>query len=227
MSDALRIVLLLAIAGAAITVLGSGIAWWTDVERQLRRYIRRSLKGPPDAVIVAKGRAAAAAFSVSAGEAIVLWRGGANALLYPLHAFLGAELIVDERVLARVFRGEPRRALDAIERSAQTVTLRLIFDNPRDPDFDLDLWLPPDALRRDAITAAQAIQQGRSWIARAESILRLQAPARTEPQVAETPRTQPPPQPTPPSPAPEPPPWEDDEDDNLPLEAQERDLFDD
>ena len=226
MSDVVRIILLLAIAGAAITVLGSGIAWWTDVERQLRRYIRRSLKGPPDAVIVAKGRAAAG-FSVSAGEAIVLWRGGTHALLYPLHAFLGAELIVDERVLARVFRGEPRRALDTIERGAQTVTLRLIFDNPRDPDFDLDLWLPPDALRRDAITAAQAIQQGRSWISRVEAILRLQPQGRSEPQIAEVARSQspPPPQAAPPRAAPPPPPWEDDDED-LPL-GEERDLFDD
>ena len=226
MSEALRIILMLAIAGAAITVLGSGIAWWTDVERQLRRYIRRSLKGPPDAVIIAKGRAAAAGFSVTAGEAVVMWRGGAHALLYPLHAFLGAELIVDERVLARVFRGEPRRALDAIERGAQTVTLRLIFDNPRDPDFDLDLWLPPDALRRDAITAAQAIQQGRSWIARVESILRLQTPARSEPQIAETARSQAPPPPQAvPAPSP-PPPWEDDDEEDLSL-GEERDLFED
>ena len=224
MSEALRIILLLAITGAAITVLGSCIAWWTDVDRQLRRYIRRSLKGPPDAVIVAKGRAAAAGFSVSAGEAIVLWRGGAHALLYPLQAFLGAELIVDERVLARVFRGEPRRALDAIERGAQTVTLRLIFDNPRDPDFDLDLWLPPDALRRDAITAAQAIQQGRSWISRVEAILRLQPQARSETQIAEVPRSQPK-QAAPPRVATPPPPWEYDEDDEQPL--GERDLFDD
>ena len=129
-------------------------------------------------------------------------------------------------MLARVFRGEPRRALDAIERGAQTVTLRLIFDNPRDPDFDLDLWLPPDALRRDAITAAQAIQQGRSWIARVESILRLQTPARSEPQIAETARSQAPPPPQAvPAPSP-PPPWEDDDEEDLSL-GEERDLFED
>lgn len=225
MNELLRLVLLVALAGAAVTVLGSGVAWWSDEERRLRRYLRRSLKGPVDAAIIAKGRAAAAGFSISAGEAVVLWRGGANALLYPLSAFLGAELIVDERVVARVFRGEPRRALDIIERGAQTVTLRLIFDNPRDPDFDLDLWLPPDALRPNPSTAAKAIQQARNWLARVESLLRLPGQPREEPRVAQQP-------PPPPEPAPQPlaearelPPWEDEEDEAPPFDEEEPDLF--
>ena len=99
-------------------------------------------------------------------------RGGSKALLYPLAALEGAELIVDDRVMARAFKGEPRRALDHIENTAGKVTLRLIFDNPRDPDFDLDLWLAEDQLRRNSGSPGQAIQEARSWIARAEAILR-------------------------------------------------------
>jgi hypothetical protein len=221
LSEALRLVLLLAIAGAAVTVLGSGASWWMDEERQLRRYIRRSLGGEPDASIVVRGRAAGAGFSLTSSEAVVMWRGGAKALLYPLHAFLGAELIVDDIVVARVFRGEPRRALDSVANGARTVTLRLIFDNPRDPDFDLDLWLPPDSLRRDTASPAKAIQQGRTWLARVDSLLRLAAQPKVEPRVA----TPPPPTPVV---APEPPPWEDDddEDEDLRLDRDEPDLFD-
>jgi hypothetical protein len=219
LSDALRLILLLAIAGAAVTVMGSGVSWWMDEDRRLNRYIRRSLGGEPDASIVVRGRAAGAGFSLASAEAVVMWRGGAKALLYPLHAFLGAELIVDDIVVARVFRGEPRRALDAVASGARTVTLRLVFDNPRDPDFDLDLWLPPDSLRRDAATPAKAIQQGRTWLARVESLLRLAAQPKVEPRIAaEPPKTAPQ--------AAESPPWEDDDDESFPSDQDEPDLFD-
>jgi hypothetical protein len=223
LSDALRLILLLAIAGAAVTVLGSGVSWWMDEERRLNRYIRRSLGGEPDAVIVVRGRAAAAAFSLASSEAVVMWRGGAKALLYPLHAFLGAELIVDDVVVARVFRGEPRRALDAVSTGARTVTLRLIFDNPRDPDFDLDLWLPPDSLRRDTLSPGKAIQQGRTWLARVDSLLRLAAQPKVEPRIAAEPKP-----PAPPPAEAEIPPWEDDEDfeDDVEPGREPRDLFD-
>jgi hypothetical protein len=152
-----------------------------------------------------------------------MWRGGAKALLYPLHSFLGAELIVDDIVVARVFRGEPRRALDSVSTGARTVTLRLIFDNPRDPDFDLDLWLPPDSLRRDTLSPAKAIQQGRTWLARVDSLLRLATLPKAEPLIAAEPKLA-----TPPAPAVvEIPPWEDDEEaDEFPPDGEEPDLFD-
>jgi hypothetical protein len=220
LSDTLRLILLLAIAGAAVTVAGSGVSWWMDEERKLLRYIRRSLGGEPDAFIIVRGRAAAAAFSLASSEAVVMWSGGAKALLYPLHAFLGAELIVDDIVVARVFRGEPRRALDAVATGARTVTLRLIFDNPRDPDFDLDLWLPPDSLRRDTASPAKAIQQGRTWLQRVESLLRLASQPKAEPRIAAS-------EPPKPVAAEEPPPWEDDEDaDEFPSDQDAPDLFD-
>ena len=211
MTDALRLLLLLAIAGAAVTVAASFLSWQMDVERRLRRYVRRVLGGEPDAVVVVRGRAAGAGFRLATSQAVVLWQGGAKALLYPLGAFLGGELVVDDKVVARVFRGEPRRALDAVETGARTVTLRLVFDNPKDPDFDLDLWLPQDALRRDAGTAAKAIQEGRSWLARIEAVLRLPTTPAVEPRIAQD------------KASPEPlPPWEDDD-----YQPEEPDLFED
>ena len=172
MTDFVRLILMLALAGSAVTLAGSAAAWWMDEERRLYRIMRKVLGGQPDAAIVARGRNSAAGFRLDAERILVMWRGGAKALLYPLAALEGAELIVDDRVMARAFKGETRRALDHIENTAGKVTLRLIFDNPRDPDFDIDLWLEEDQLRRNSGSPGQAIQEARSWIARAEAILR-------------------------------------------------------
>lgn len=75
-------------------------------------------------------------------------------------------------VVARAYRGEPRRALDQTLEHAARVTLRLIFDDPHHPDFDLDLWLAGDEARRRAISPGDAMQEANRWLARAEAILR-------------------------------------------------------
>ena len=52
------------------------------------------------------------------------------------------------------------------------MTLRLIFDDPHHPDFDLDLWLAGDEARRRATSPGDAMQEANRWLARAEAILR-------------------------------------------------------
>lgn len=80
-------------------------------------------------------------------------------------------------------RDEPRRVLDAVNASARQVTLRLLFDDARHPDFSLDLWLPADRYPRGAISAAAAIREARGWLARAEAIMRrAQAPMTPAPE---------------------------------------------
>ena len=175
MQNLLRLLLLLGVAGSALTFLGSGAAWWFEEDRRLKRLVRRALGGEPDAVIVARGRNAAAGFRLASGQVVVMRDGGADALLYPLRALVGAELIIDGQVVARAVRDEPRRPLDQIASAPSQVTLRLVFDDPRHPDFDLDLWLVRDLLRRDALVPVAAIQEARSWLARAEAILRRTA----------------------------------------------------
>lgn len=172
MQNLLRLLLILGLAGSFLTVLGSGAAWWLDEDRRLRRLLRRSLGGEPDGAIVARGRNTAAGFRLASAKVMVMRRGGAEALLYPLASLLGAELIVDGQVVARAMRDEPRRALDQVGGATSRVTLRLVFDDARHPDFDLDLWLPEDEVRRDARPPSAAIEEGRSWLARAEAILR-------------------------------------------------------
>lgn len=220
MDELARLLLLLALLGGAVTLLGSAAIWYMDEERRVRRALKRVLKGEPEAVVTARGRGKGAGFSFSTGLAAVAWDSGGWCLVYRIDELVGAEIIVDGEVVARAFRGEPRKALERLAGEAARVTLRLIFDDPNNPDFELDLWLAGDELRRRPSTPAQAIQEANRWLARAEAILRRPgAPKGPEPVVAAPPpQPLPPPQPQPPPP----PPWEDDtfdeDDDDEPLE---------
>jgi hypothetical protein len=131
---------------------------------------------------------------------------------------LGAELDLDGEVAARAMRGEPRRMLDRAGNAVTEVRLRLLFDEPRYPDFELVLW--PSRLARGAPTKPrEAISEGNRWIARVESLLRrsggaltlTQSPAISRPSSAELPGAQRTVSPQHPAKA-ERPPWEDDED---------------
>jgi len=206
----IRIVLLLGIAGAGVTFIASGVAWWMDEERRLYRVARKALDGRPDGFIVATGRNAAAGFRLASGQVLVMRDGGAHALLYQLYNLVGAELIVDDQVVARVSRDEPKRPLDQVTAGASQVVLRLLFDDPRHPDFSLELWQPHDQQRNEARTAAATIREARAWLGRSEAIMRRAAP--------------PEPEPTPPTVTADTPPWEgesefdeveEDEDDDL------------
>jgi hypothetical protein len=183
MHEALRTLLLLALAGCLVTVAGSAAAWWRDEHRRLTRYLRKALDAHPESVIVAPGRGRAAGLNLERGLIAVLWDGGVKGLVYKLRQLVGAELILDDQVAARSFRGEPRRALDQAPGSAHRVTLRLIFDNPRDPDFELELWPPVDPAKRERATVGEAIAASRRWISGVEAILRQTDP---EPRVAQT-----------------------------------------
>ncbi len=56
--------------------------------------------------------------------------------------------------------------------SAHKITLRLIFDNPRDPDFEVELWPARHGRGHEFLSPADAVQAGRRWLASIESILR-------------------------------------------------------
>ncbi|QUD88385.1 hypothetical protein [Phenylobacterium montanum] len=172
MHDFVRLLLLLGIIGSAATLIGASIAFWMDEPRRLTRIAWRVLGGQPDGLIIAQGRDCAAAFRVAADQILVMRDGGANALLYRLNALIGAELLVDDQVVARVARGEPRRTMDRSPKDAQQVVLSLLFDDPRHPEFVLDLWLPMDEFRRSARPPETMIKEARAWLGRAEAIMR-------------------------------------------------------
>ena len=172
MSEWPRLFLLLALAGVVVTLLGSAAAWLMDEERRIRRALKRVLKGSAEAVVIARGRGRGAGFNTSTGLMAVAGDAGAWLVIYRLDELMGAEVIVDGQVVARAYRGEPRRALDQTVEHAARVTLRLIFDDPHHPDFDVDLWLAGDETRRRANSPGDAMQEANRWLARAEAILR-------------------------------------------------------
>ena len=154
------------------------MAWWMDEERRLYRVARKALGGRPDGFIVAVGRNAAAGCRLASSQVLVMRDGGAHALLYQLYNLVGAELIVDDEVVARVSRDEPKRPLDQVTAGASQVVLRLLFDDPRHPDFSLELWQPQDQQRNEARTAAATIREARAWLGRCEAIMRRAEPPR-------------------------------------------------
>ena len=172
MSELWRLLVLVTLSASAVTFVGSAAIWFMDEERRIRRALRHVLKGAPETVIVAKGRGRGAGFNFSTNQAAVAWDSGAWCLVYRIDELMGAELSVDGQVIGRVFRGEQRRAIDQIVQQAVQVTLKLIFDDPRHPDFELDLWLDGDQARRETRSPADAIQEANRWLLRADAIVR-------------------------------------------------------
>ncbi len=172
MSELWRLLLLVTLSASAVTFVGSAAIWFMDEERRIRRALRHVLKGPPETVIVAKGRGRGAGFNFSTNQAAVAWDSGAWCLIYRIDELMGAELSVDGQVIGRVFRGEQRRAIDQVVQQAAQVALKLIFDDPRHPDFELDLWLEGDQQRRESRSPADAIQEANRWLLRADAIVR-------------------------------------------------------
>jgi hypothetical protein len=172
MPEAIRLLLTLALAGAAVTFAGSGAAWFMNDQRRLRRALKRVLKAEPQNLMVGGGRGVG--FDLERGSLGVAWDGGEWCLVYRIRELLGAELIIDGQVAARVYRDEPRRALDQIGAEAARVTLRLAFDDPRHPDFTLDLWIF-DPRARNQPPPAETVKMANRWISGLESLLRRHA----------------------------------------------------
>jgi hypothetical protein len=195
MSELWRLLVLVTLSASAVTFVGSAAIWFMDEERRIRRALRHVLKGAPETVIVAKGRGRGAGFNFTTNQAAVAWDSGAWCLIYRIDELMGAELSVDGQVIGRVFRGEPRRAIDQIVQQAAQVTLKLIFDDPRHPDFELDLWLDSDQQRRETRSPADAIQEANRWLLRADAIVRRplapksKPPASSEPTIQSRPPT--------------------------------------
>jgi hypothetical protein len=190
MSELWRLLLLVTLSASAVTFVGSAAIWFMDEERRIRRALRHVLKGAPETVIIAKGRGRGAGFNFTSNQAAVAWDSGAWCLIYRIDELMGAELSVDGQVIGRVFRGEPRRAIDQIVQQAGQVSLKLIFDDPRHPDFELDLWLEGDQQRRESRSPADAIQEANRWLLRADAIVRRPLAPKAKPAPAAEPAIQ-------------------------------------
>ena len=176
MNDVLRLVLLLVIAGLVLTGVGALIARWLDPRRRLMRFLNQALAAHPEGVLMDPGGGRCLAFNLDAGKIAVLWDKGRKGLVYRLDQLSGAEMMVDNAVLVRAHRTLPPKPLDEIPAGMHRAVLRLIFDNPRDPDFELELWPAHTGRGHEHRTPADAVQTGRRWLASLESILRRPPP---------------------------------------------------
>jgi len=171
MDEVTRLLVLLGLAGVAITVVAGIVRWRMNEVRRIRRGLKIILKGDTHGFLAALGRGRGIGFNFTSNQVAVTWDTGAWGLIYSLDELMGAEVIVDAQVVGRVHRGEPRRALDAFD-AQERVALRLVFDDPGSPDFTLNLWLPEDEGRRDELPPGEAIAEANRWLARIEALLR-------------------------------------------------------
>lgn len=190
MDEVARLLTLLALLGGAMTLLGGVCVWYLDETRRIRRTLVQALGAEPQPMLVARGRGLGIGFELARKLVVVTWDKGGWRLDYRLDELEGVELIVDRQVAARVFRGEPRRALDQLSDPQERVRLRFIFDDPEHADFEMDIWRPEDDGRRGRLYGDEALREANRWMARMESVLRRAAakpaarPAQTPPAAA-------------------------------------------
>ena len=217
MDEFARLMTLLALAGGALTLVGGAFAFHLDETRRIRRTLTAALGGAPNPLLVARGRGRGIGFNMTTGELTVAWDKGAWRMSYRIDDLVGVELIRDRQVVARAFRGEPRRPLDQLSAGEERVGIRFVFDDPAHPDFEMDLWRAEDEGRPGRQDSDSALQEANRWMARMEALLRRPVAARpmAAPQAAAVP---PPPVAAVPLPTPRP-----DDDDDLPWD----DMIDD
>ena len=165
------VLLLLVAVGCLLTAGIAAVNWWQEPHRRVGRSLAAVLGGPADATAIAALRGQGAALRVADAKIAVVRDFTDRGLVFDLDELIGAELIFDGQVAARVFRGEPRLALNNIAPRAQRVALRLVFDDLRDPEFLLELWSEHNG-QPDDPAAAQAIAAARAWFTRAEAVVR-------------------------------------------------------
>lgn len=221
MAHAARILLYFLFAGLGLTLIASGLMWWFEASRRLTRALNSALGKPADAVIYDLDGKKAAALDFTAGDLAVMWKTGAQGLVFAFDEIEGAELIVDERVVARAQKGENRKVLNETHAQAARVTLRLMFDDVHTPEFEINLYGEVSHNPVHAKTAAEAVRIGRKWLSHIDAVIKRQSSPPPIPYPSETTEIagEAPPVPTMPA-SPKPafrdlPPWEaDDENDD-------------
>ncbi len=221
MAHAARILLYFFFAGIGLTLIASGLMWWFEATRRLTRALTSSLGKAPDAIVYDIGGKKAAGLDFTAGDLAIMWNTGGQGLVFTFDEIDGAELIVDERVVARAQKGEARRVLNETHTQASRVTLRLMFEDVQTPEFEVMLFGDVSHNPVHPKTAADAVRLGRKWLSHIDAVIkRMPAsqtetsayPAKTEPSADTPPPAKVNTRAAPPPPAqPDRPPWEDDD----------------
>ncbi len=172
MAHAARILLYFLFAGIGLTLIASGLMWWFEASRRLARALNAALGKAADAVVYDLGGHKAAGLDFTAGDLAIMWNTGAQGLVFAFDEIEGAELIVDERVVARAQKGESRKVLNETHANASKVTLRLMFNDVQTPEFEVNLFGDVSHNPVHAKTAAEAVRIGRKWLSHIDAVIK-------------------------------------------------------
>jgi hypothetical protein len=181
MDETLRVLLWFLLAGIGLLIASSVVLWWFESSRRLTRGLLRALGKPADAIVYDLGGQKAAGLDFSAGDMAVLWDSGKQGLVFTFDEIDGAELIVDEKIVARTQKGETRRVMDETYPNASRVILRLMFDDVETPEFEVELFgqMSPNPVHPK--TAADAVRLGRKWLSHVDAVIKRPATVRARP----------------------------------------------
>ena len=183
MEPALRPLAILGLGAVLVTATVGLVGWWLEPRRRVARTLAHRLGGQVDALATAPLRGQGVGVRIVPQGIAVVRKPGDIGLAFGFEELLGVELIYDGAVRARAFRHEPRRPLDITHPNIRHLCVRLVFDDLRHPDFELQL-LHPDDPPGDVPTL---IDSGRRLFAHLEAIVRQTravAPARSETALA-------------------------------------------
>ncbi|MDC7675034.1 hypothetical protein [Asticcacaulis machinosus] len=198
--------IILSAAGIAILLILYRV-WNSRVEqpKKLEDELNEALDGTrPDVQALEPVRRAACAIAYNLNRVVIVREfGKIPTRIYPMRELMGIEIFVDSKVVARVLRSGPHKMLDDIAPQVNRVTMRLIFDDPARPDFELVLWDPNDSLTARAEGPRGAMETARRWFYHVEAVIRrpkdeLEVKAK-EAAPPESPAPTPPSTPTPPN----------------------------
>nr|WP_303651477.1 hypothetical protein [Asticcacaulis currens] len=194
-------IIILTAAALAILLILYRI-WDSRVEapRKLEDEVAEALNGgKADVVSIEPARKAAAALSYLGNRCVIVREfGKLPTRIYTMAEMIGMEVFVNNKVSARIIRGGAHKMFDDIAPQVDRVTIRLMFNDPSKPDFELVLWDPNDALTARAEGPRAAMETARRWFYHVEAIIRKPL-AEIEKELT------PPAPPPPPEPAPKPP----------------------
>lgn len=163
------LILWFTLGALAVTGLGGAVRWLSTPERVARRGLRSGLGGRPDLVLTAAD-GASAALRMETGRIAVRRSRRHAAEAFDQDDLVGAELVADGQVVARCWRGEPRRALDRTPETPTRLDLRLAFAQAVAAEVVLTAW-NVDADRPETERAA-AIEAARRWFAQMDAMVR-------------------------------------------------------
>ena len=171
MGETFRVILLIALTAAFLTTGLLLLSWWMEPLRRLKRTLIKTLGRVADIEALSPAQGRAAGLDMQEGQIAILWRNGGFGLVYAADEVDGAEIIVDGHVVSRAVRGRMRKDFDIDIPDAEQVTLRLMFADSGNPEFELALW---DVVQTTPTgSPAEALRLGRRWLSHIEGLMRL------------------------------------------------------